>query len=56
MRNEEERQAKETYVAPRLRVIELVTDEVLSANCKNDTAGYGFDSCNGLPQCPSDGS
>lgn len=49
---------RQPYVTPRLRPIELVTDEVLGSGCKNGaTAGPELTACTQFPSsCASDGS
>ncbi len=40
-KNQEEK--KNTYEKPRLRIIELATEEVLAAGCKLTSGGFAFD-------------
>lgn len=49
---------KAVYVTPQLRVIELVTEEVLGSNCKNDSYSLPDASpCTAIPTpCSGDGS
>ena len=57
MDSNNQRDSKETYVTPRLRVIELVTDEVLGAGCKNGTSAGPETLCvSGMSPCGNEGS
>lgn len=58
MNNERQDGQKMPYVTPQLRVIELLTEEVLGSNCKNDSINWPDTTpcTNPISPCSGDGS